>query len=117
MTPSIFDDPTREESDEVIMSLADSIWKYDVDLAAILFLESSKPLSKVYGMMGRFIVAPFIPLVGETSMKYLATFQDKQNIEKLIVEIERRMKEKDEKAKELAKSKPPKKGWQRYLPF
>lgn len=117
MTPSIFDEPTREESDEVIMRLADSIWKLDVDLAAIMFLESSKPLCKVYGQMGRFMVAPFLPLVGETSMKYLATFQDKQNIEKLISEIERRMKEKDEKAKERAKSKPPKKGWQRYLPF
>jgi hypothetical protein len=64
------------------------------------------------------MVAPFIPFVGEKSIPYLATFENKENVEKLIRLIEERTEE-DRKRREEEKKveATPKKGWRRFLPF
>lgn len=80
----MFVDPTEEKQAEVIRDVAERIAKYDMDLVAILMLESSKPLAAVYAPMARFMVAPFLPVYGDQSMKIMAVFQNKRNVEKLI---------------------------------
>jgi hypothetical protein len=117
MSPNIFDEPSTDESEKIIMDLANSIFDYDMDLVAILFLETFKPFVSVYGQMGRFMVAPFLPLVGDSSMKYLATFQNKENLEKLISELERKSREDEAAEREQRKNMPKKTGWRKYLPF
>ena len=117
---SLFEEPNSEQETEMIEKLANTIYKYDMDLVAILVLESIKPLTSVYGKMGRFIVAPFIPLIGEESMPYLATFEKKENLEKLIRLLEERGKadyEIAKKMKEEAKVNESKKGKRRLWPF
>jgi len=47
-----------------------------------------KPLASVGGQLSRFMVAPFIPFIGDKSMPYLATFQNKENVERLISLLE-----------------------------
>jgi len=84
----IWDDPSDQEKDEMIKKAAETIYKYDMDLVAILILESMKPLASVGGQLSRFMVAPFIPFIGDKSMPYLATFQNKENVERLISLLE-----------------------------
>jgi acyl-CoA reductase-like NAD-dependent aldehyde dehydrogenase len=119
----MWNEPTPEEEDEIIRRLAEAIYKYDMDLVAILFLESIKPLASVGGQLARYMVAPFVPFVGEKSIPYLATLQRKENVEKLIRQLEERSKQdeverrKKKEAGEKEGGGSPRKGWRRLLPF
>lgn len=117
----IWDDPTPEEKEDIIKRVAETIYKYDMDLVAILFLESIKPVASVGGQLARYMLAPFVPFFGERSMPYLATFQEKENLEKLIKVLEERGK-KDEAEQRREKDneqsgKAKKKWWRRLLPI
>lgn len=92
-----------------------------MDLVAILILESMKPLASVGGQFARYVVAPFIPFIGDRSMPYFATFQNKENVEKLLKEIEELSRKDEEEKKQQREAKKKegsrKEGWRRYLPF
>jgi acyl-CoA reductase-like NAD-dependent aldehyde dehydrogenase len=118
----MWDEPTPEEKEDIIKRVAETIYKYDMDLVAILFLESIKPIASVGGQLARYMIAPFVPFIGERSMPYLATFQSKENLEKLIRELEERGKEEEIERRQREERKARegdtrKKGWRRYLPF
>jgi len=117
----MWDNPSDKEKDEMIKKAAETIYKYDMDLIAILVLESIKPLASVGGQLSRFMIAPFIPFIGDRSMPYLATFQNKENVERLIQELEERGKQEEKirrkKARAVEEGKSPKKGWRRFFPF
>ena len=93
----MFEEPTPEEEDEIIRRVAEHIIRNDMDLVAILFLESFKPLPSVYGPMARFMVGPFLPVYGDEAMRYMAVFQNKQNLKKLISLVEKMSREDAEK--------------------
>ncbi len=52
---------TKDE--EFIEKVAQKIHEYEMETAAILLLESSKPLVWVGGEMGRFFISPFVPII------------------------------------------------------
>lgn len=132
---------TPETENEYIEKVAQKIHEYEMETAAILLLESSKPLVWVGGEMGRFFITPFVPIVsdkwGVTSEKFFLVFEKRENIERLLKRLEelaqqdedKKRKEKEErKAAEKAKrdaeavaagEKPveEKKGWRKRLPF
>jgi len=56
---------TPEDEDEMIRKIAEKIHQYGLDVAAILMIESVKPLSFIGAQMGRFFVSPFLPALGE----------------------------------------------------
>lgn len=122
---------TPEDEEEMIRKVAEQIHKYGMEVAAILMLESVKPLAYIGGQMGRLFVAPFLPAFGENiglgGEKLLTTFEKRENVEKLIVMLEELAKEekkpkaepektKEEQTKE-AEGAPRKRGWRRFLPF
>jgi len=125
---------TPEDEDEMILKIAATIHKYGLDVAAILMIESVKPLSFIGAQMGRFFVSPFLPALGEdvgiSGEKFLQIFEKHENVEKLIKAIEELTREEEEqkkaeKAKKLEEKRakieageaPEKKGWRRFLPF
>jgi ABC-type Zn2+ transport system substrate-binding protein/surface adhesin len=124
---------TPEEEDELIGKVAEKIHQYGMEVAAILMLESVKPLTWVGSQMGRFFLSPFLPALGETvSMggeKIFQVFEKHENVEKLIVKLEELANEEKEKPKAKAvdsealakeaesEEAPKKKGWRRFLPF
>jgi hypothetical protein len=114
----MWEEPEPEKQEEIIKKIAEIIYKYDMDLGAIFLLEAVKPFASVGSQLVRFMVAPFIPFVGEKSIPYLATFESKENVEKLIRLIEERSEE-DRKRKEEEKKVDgtTKNGWRRFLPF
>ena len=69
------------------------------------------------------MVAPFVPFIGDNSSPFFATFQDKNNVERLIQTLEEKGRKDEEEKKRLKqarkaeKEESPKKGWRKYLPF
>ena len=136
---------TPETEAEYIEKVAQKIHEYEMETAAILLLESSKPLVWVGGEMGRFFITPFVPIIsdkwGVTSEKFFLVFEKRENIEKLIKRVEQLAQEADDKKKEekaarkkaeqeKAQANAPegtspsgeqpqteKKGWRKYLPL
>ena len=119
----MWEDPSDEKETEIIKNTAETIYKYDMDLVAILILESIKPLASVGGQFARYVVAPFIPFIGDNSSPFFATFQNKNNVERLIQTLEEKGRKDEEEKKRLKQARKaenkesPKKGWRKYLPF
>ncbi len=120
-----------EETEEIIEWMALELYKYGMETAAIMFLESLKPISRYGSSMGQMFLGPLLPFFGDNIMmkgeKAFKVFEEDANVEKLIQRLEdlatngldeeHQLKdgsinpEKDEALKEE------KKGWRRYLPF
>lgn len=126
---------TPEEEEEMINKIAEKVHNYGMDVAAILFIESVKPLAYIGGQMGRVFVSPFLPALGDSistgGEKFLTIFEKRDNVEKLLKRIEEISKEEEdlkkrqkaeEKASKAEKAgqepeKVSKKGWRRFIPF
>ena len=130
---------TPKDVDEIIEWTAREIYRYGMETAAILFLESYKPMSRVGASMGQVFLFPFLPFFGDNAVvkgdKLFRTFQEHENVEKLIQRLEEiaahGIKPKERKTEteennegqkegEEEKEKKPveeKKGWRKYLPF
>ena len=125
---------TPEDEAEMIRKIAEKMHSYGMDVPAILFLETVKPLTYIGSQMGRFFVSPFLPVFGEeiglSGEKLLRIFEKRENVEKLIKAVEELTREEEEqkkaeKAKKLEKKSaetetgevPKKKGWWHFLPF
>jgi hypothetical protein len=123
---------TDEDEEEIIMKIAHKVHDYGLDIAAVLMIETFKPLSYVGAQMGRFFVSPFLPAFGENigmnGEKLFKIFEKRENVERLIKAVEDLNKqdkeiEKAKKAKRLEENTkkdtsetPEKKGWRRFLP-
>jgi hypothetical protein len=119
---------TSEEEEEVIRKVAVEIRKHGMEAAAILFLESARPLTFIGSQMGRFFISPFLPAISEDlglkGERLFLVFEKHENIEKLIFNLEqlereefRKEPEESEKKPEMKNKPPEKKGWRRFLPF
>jgi hypothetical protein len=102
-----------------------------METAAIMFLESLKPISRYSSSMGQMVASPLLNFLGDSIMvkgdKALRVFEDNHNVERLIQRLEdlavNGLKP-EEEIKDESKSQgnketqgEEKKGWRRYLPF
>jgi len=117
---------TPEEEDELIRKAAEIIRRYGMEAAAILFIESVKPLAYIGGQMGRLFISPFLPIFGDAAdiggEKFLTVFEKRENVEKLLKLLEEKAKEEPKKKEEKKLEGAPeeakkKKGWRRILPY
>ena len=124
---------TPEDEAEIIEWTALQLYKYGMETAAIMFLESLKPISKYGSSMGQVFVTPLLPILGDNLMlkgeKVFKVFEEQENVEKLVQRLEDLAangleNEKEEAIKEETSSstendskKDEKKGWRRLLPF
>lgn len=125
---------TPEDVDEIIEWTAREIYRYGMETAAILFLESYKPMSRVGASMGQVFLFPLLPLFGDSAIvkgdKFFRIYQEHENVEKLIQRLEdiaahgiepkeNTIKEERKEGEEETEDKPiqEKKGWRKYLPF
>ena len=126
---------TPEDEDEIIEWAARELYRYGMETAAILFLESYKPISRVGTSMGQIFFTPLLPLFGDNVIlkgdKFFRIFQEAKNVERLIVRLEelaadglppptekeRKAEDKEVKIDGEGKSVKEKKGWRRFIPF
>jgi hypothetical protein len=97
-----------------------------METAAILFLESYKPMSRIGTSMGTVFFTPLMPIFGDNaaikSQKVLKLFEEDKNVEKLIVRLEEIASkglnpDSDNEEKKPADDAEKKKGWRKYIPF
>lgn len=83
---------SEEEEEEIIRGVANRVHELGLETAAVLFLETSKPLAGVGGTLSRVFVWPFLPVFGEEAdvygQKVIEVFHKRRNIERLIERIE-----------------------------
>ncbi len=121
---------TSEDEDEMIRKIAKKIHESGMNVAAILMIESFKPMAYIGAQMGRFFISPFLPVFGEnigiSGEKILQIFETQENFEKLLTAVEELEREDEERKKaeklerkrvEAEKGETHKKGWRRFLPF
>ena len=129
------DELTPEEEDEIIEWAAKELYKYGMETAAILFLESYKPISRLGTSMGQVFFTPLLPVFGDQAMvkgdRLFKVFQEERNVERLIQKLEditahgikpiekkeEKSEKKDIKIETEDEKVKEKKGWRRYLPF
>lgn len=114
---------TPEEEEKIIRKAAEIIHNKGMDTAAIIFLETLKPVIFIGGQMGRFFLMPFLPFFGdrvyEGGEKFITTFEKRENVKKLTTLLEdilKKEKEKEKKEQTTEKGQP-RRGWRRLLPF
>ena len=122
---------TPEDEDEIIEWVALQLYKYGMETAAIMFLESLKPISRYGSSMGQMFVSPLLPFLGDNVMmkgdKAMRVFEDTQNVERLIqrledlavngLDSEQEIKQEPESLENKEASEDENKGWRKYLPF
>ena len=125
----------EEEVDAIILETAKRIKKYGMEMAAIMALESLKPLAYVGGELTRLTLSPFFPMLGSNfdmwGEKVINVFEDRKNIDKLILLLEKMSDEeatdpnpvqKIEETEADPEGDEPETsneetGWRRWLPF
>lgn len=103
MSWDIWRDATPEEEEELLKKAEDLIEQYKMEPLALLLLETMKPLVYVGGEFGRFFIAPLLPFLDHKPDAIIQTFQQRKNIDKLLLKIEGKMKEKGRKKREERK--------------
>jgi acyl-CoA reductase-like NAD-dependent aldehyde dehydrogenase len=87
----------QEEVDAIILEAAKRIKRYGMEMAAIMTLESLKPLVYVGGELTRLTLSPFFPVLGSTmdmwGEKLIDVFEERENIDKLILLLEKMSEE------------------------
>lgn len=91
-------DPSEKKNEEIIQKTYNSIERFGMELPAILFLESVKPLLWVGGASARIFLGPFMLAFWDNGFTYIHTFEEMQNVEKLIKMIEDKHKKEREKS-------------------
>jgi hypothetical protein len=85
-------DVSPEEEEEIVDRAAHLIHRTGLDAAAILALESFKPMMYVGGQMGRIVFTPILFLLGgkteELGDKLFTVFEKTENVERLIRKLE-----------------------------
>jgi hypothetical protein len=129
-----------EEEEVLIHEMAQHIWRYGMETAAIMFLETSKPIAYIGAQMGQAVLLPLLNFMGDVPLekgdKYLKVLQKKDCLENLIqvleyiaiheelppLKLSERIKP-EEKLDESQESKPDEsekakqKWWKKFLPF
>ena len=121
---------TSEDEDEMIAKIAQKIHESGLNVAAILMIQSFKPMAYIGSQMGRFFISPFLPAFGDDigigGEKILQIFETQENFERLLKAVEELEREEDERKKaeklerkrvEAENGETSKKGWRRFLPF
>jgi hypothetical protein len=83
---------TNIDLDELIDKVAKRIVEAGMEAPAILALEGARPLATMGSQMGRVMIAPWFGIFGWDAMtkadNYMALFEDKNNVKKLVQKIE-----------------------------
>lgn len=89
---------TDERRSQLIESICQKVAQYGMITPAIFFLEMNKPLSYI-GSQAMHFFSPIVSVLFATFEEYAYFFEDRQNVERLIVRLEQVSSEQDEKAR------------------
>jgi len=100
---------TEEEKIDHIAKLL--VKNYGMGTPSILILETIRPMAFVGGELGRILLTPWLPMLGDNMEKsiheYITTLTQRDQLDKLVDRIEELIKEEDEerRSKKMAELK------------
>jgi len=97
---------TPEEEEELIERISNLIVRSGLGMAALLYLESYKPLSFVGGQLGLFFLSPILPFLGkwgEVGTDVMMLISKRENVERIIERVRELMEEESKREKERKK--------------
>jgi hypothetical protein len=103
---------TEERRDQLIEAIVQKVSQYGMITPAIFFLEMNKPLSYI-GSQAMHFFSPIVSVLFTSFEEYAYFFEDRQNIERVIVRLETVSQEQDaseKSAREAARAKSDGKG-------
>ena len=83
--PTLEISPEREEG--IMHNLAEKIRNYGLETPALLFLIPFKPISPVASQLTILPLAPFMEVFGLSGFDYVAFFNKRENVDRLINKI------------------------------
>ena len=78
---------TQNEEENMINKLSERIKKLNLELPAIIFLETIKPINRLVSQLYGFYVAPFFEIFGLQGYAYSIFFNKRKNLENLISKL------------------------------
>ena len=100
----LWKDRTPEEIDATIEKIADWVVENEMEVPALLFFESIKPLAPIGARMGGAMFSGLIPIIGYGVDDHFVAFRETKNIEKVVKLIEEKSEVRDQ-AKKTEKQK------------
>jgi hypothetical protein len=94
---SLWKEATPEETDKIIEKIAKKVVDRELDIPAIFFLGTFRPVSYFGGQMFRFFLAAFTPILGNLPYEYIYVFEQSENILRLIRRIDELREERSSK--------------------
>jgi hypothetical protein len=70
--------------------------KRGLEAAAVMFLESIKPISFIGSQFSMVLVAPYLSIFGDMGIDYIKFFEKRENVERLLKRLEDEIKVRDE---------------------
>jgi len=98
---------TPERRDQLVEAMARRIAQFGMITPAIFFLEMNKPISFI-GSQAMHFFSPIVSVLFQNFQEYAYFFEDRENVERLIVrleEISREEEEENRRRKEEARGK------------
>jgi hypothetical protein len=80
-------DLSHDEEENMINAIATRIKKMKMEIPAIMFLETFKPVNRLISQLYGFYAAPFFEIFGIDGYKYSVFFNNKKNLENLISKL------------------------------
>lgn len=100
---------TPEEEEEIIKRVAEKISEYGMNAAAIVMLQTLKPMAYIGGQTGRFFITPLLYGLGDRislgAEKLFMVFERRENLEKLIRMLEEKAEEETKRREEERRDK------------
>ena len=93
-----FGELTEERRAHLIESIVKKVVQYGMITPAIFFLEMNKPLSYI-GSQAMHFFSPIVSVLFTSFEEYAYFFEDRKNMERLIVRLEEVSLEQDQQAK------------------
>lgn len=97
------DKPTESEENEAIEKTAQKIANSEWSNLIIMLLRTFRPLFYIGGELATFFLSPLLIMFEDKGFKLINTFEKRENIEKLIVRIEKLENETESGKKEEIK--------------
>ena len=91
---SLNESGSSDKERDLIEKVARKIVELDIEFFALYLLQTIKPVVWITGELGYFFLAPFLPLLEDKGYDFLDTFEDRENIERLLKRVEQLSKEK-----------------------
>ena len=101
----LWKDRTPEEIDATIEKIADWVVENEMEVPALLFFESIKPLAPIGARMGGAMFSGLIPIIGYGVDDHFVAFRETKNIEKVVQLIEEKSGVRDQAKKAEKKTK------------